>query len=338
MLRFADSFDHYLTAEITKKWDVFASGGVVTIGAFGRNGTNGLRIARPDFGVAVSRGAGAQTHIVGFSFNVGSFPSNSLGEVVAFDDGANNQISVLLNTVGKLYVFSHGVQLGIMANPLNTGVPNYIEFKCKIDNSTGTIELRVNGVAVIAASGLDTQNTANATADRLRLGIAANNGGANWDYDDLYWCDSTGAQCNDFLGDIRVQCLRPTGVGATNAFTPSAGANWQNVDDVTPNDDTDYNSSATPGQVDTFATGDLTPTTGTIKAVQTLVYARKDDAGVRTIAPVIRHAGADNVGPNHNIAAGYAYYVDIFEVHPGTGVAFTVADVNGDEFGYKEVA
>jgi hypothetical protein len=47
---------------------------------------------------------------------------------------------------------------------------HHFEFKTKIDNATGYIEVRVNEVTVLNLTGIDTQNTANAAAAQFMVG------------------------------------------------------------------------------------------------------------------------------------------------------------------------
>src|SRR6185437_13665423 len=75
-------------------------------------------------------------------------------------------------------------------------------------------------------------------------------------------------------GDLRVECVMPNGPGAHTQFTPSAGANWQNVDEVPPDDDTTHNDSSTAGQLDTFVHAALAGIPSSIAAVAVQVRGR----------------------------------------------------------------
>lgn len=187
---------------------------------------------------------------------------------------------------------------------------------------------------------LTNQNTkaqTSATANTVYIGHSAlaNVAGLHY-WDDLYICDGTGSTNNDFLGDVRVQTLYPSSAGATSAFTSSSGGvNYTNVDETPANGDTDYNSSATVGATDTYGYTDI-PASATVKGVQVNVIARKDDAGTRTIAPVVRHSGTDYVGTAQSAGAGtYSDLLQLYEQNPGTSAAWVATDVNNAEFGAK---
>src|SRR5262252_3237638 len=63
-----------------------------------------------------------------------------------------------------------------------------------------------------------------------------------------------------------------------------AGSNFQNVDDATPNADTDYNQ-ATGVATDTFVVQDVPVTGAILYGVQHCMITKKSDAKAATIAP-----------------------------------------------------
>jgi hypothetical protein len=361
MLLFMDSFDHYATADLLEKWSTQATsgfaGGTRTIGAFGRRATNGFRLhAQPntansgDMSKAVS--PGDNTVIVGVSFRFatgGSLPY-TLGEtpcIFAITRVGASQIWLYLNTItGEVTIArSSGgsfVGLGTSSIGLPLNAHTYIELKAVIAPGTGgSAELRFNGTPVLTLTGVNTANTGVAGYESIRLGGLISNAGSSgnnqdFDYDDLYVCDGSGASANDFLGDCRVDVRLPTGPGATTGWTPSAGANWECVDDTVPNDDTDHNTIGTSGAIDTFPVPDAPPDV-TIHGVQFNLTAKKTDAGLCSIAAVVRHGGADYAGPPKNPGTTFANLMTILPVNPGTSASWTEAEFNAAEFGYKRV-
>lgn len=336
---FVDSFDHYATADIVKKWTALT--GTVTIGAFGRNGTNGIRCG----GGAVSKTLPATkvTLISGMAIKLpAGYPSDA--PLIEFRDGATSQIGVYFNSSYQMKIKRNGAggtTLATGTTVLSAGVYYYIELKAKIDNTTGTTEVHINGAAeaALTLTGQDTQQSANAYADNVSFGNTGFGGGLNNDQDDFYINDDAGSANNDFLGDIRVQYIAPDGAGGVTQWTPSAGSNYQNVDETAPDDDTTYNSDATIGDRDTYTLGALSPSTATIKGIQMITYARKDDAGTRTICPVIRISSTNYDQSNlPNLTTSYQYLPLVVEVSPATSVAFTLSEVNGMEAGVKTVA
>jgi hypothetical protein len=160
------------------------------------------------------------------------------------------------------------------------------------------------------------------------------------DYDDLYVLDGSGpAPRNDFLGDCRVDVRLPTAQGNSHAWTPTPVVdNALNVDDPAPDDETTYNATTTVGATDTLVVQDAAVAGGTLFAVQLSLNQRKTDAGTCTIAPVVRHAGVDYPGAGLNPGTTYVYGVTPYNTNPGTAAAWTEADFNAAEFGYKRTA
>lgn len=336
-LLFCDSFDHYLTTQFGVKWTGISGGTINAAG--GRNGTGSLRMG--DLGNSSpgykTFGTSYGSLIAGFGFRTQHIVA---GHIFSFREGGTIQTSVYRDLNNRLVVTRNGVGIGGPgATVLSTNVYYYIELKVVFaTGATGSFTLRVNGVNELTGTNVQTAATANANANQIGChGYQAS--GAFNDFDDFYLCDAAGTVNNDFLGDVRVQAILPSAAGATTQWTPSAGANYTTVDEATPNDDTDYNSSATVNQIDTYAYGDVTPTTGTVKAIQTNCYVRKDDAGIRTVAPVIRTGGVDYVQANlPNLSTSYQYLPQPIENNPGTAAAWTIAEVNAAEFGVKMIA
>lgn len=333
-LLFCDSFDHMVTADMTLKgWTVSAAG--ITAAA-GRFGTDAMRSPNGNFycswGVPVALATGG----VGFAYRSSSF--SSFG-IVNFVDGGTVHLHFRINaSSGKIEVrrgSSTGTLIATGNAVLTTNTFYYLEFKVTINDSTGVIVTKVNGVEDINVTGQDTQNGGNASYDNIRFFWDGQGNGGTCDVDDLVIWDTAGSVNNDFMGDVRVQAILPSGAGATTEWTPSAGSNYQNVDEAAPNGDTDYNSEATATDVDTFVYGDLTPTSGTVKAVQWLAYARKDDGGTRTVRPVVRHGGTDYFGSSKSVSSSYTYLRHLMETNPGTAAAWTISDVNAAEFGIE---
>ena len=326
-LLFCDGFDHYATADIPLKWNDNASG-FSSIGAGGRN-SNAVLLSGGGGGYTkrTCPNASGDTVIVGFAYK----PTN-LGWDRLFRIDTLNAINafMLVQSTGRLNVVFPGGTMMSTTAPLILNTWVYLELKVVIANA-GSATLRANGEVIGTFSG-DTQAGATATWDQVGFGQSGV-GEAGGYIDDFYVCDGTGATNNDFLGDIRVQSILPSGAGNTTQMTPSAGSNYACVDEAAPNGDTDYVSETTAGEKDTYAFGNLTSTSGTIKGVQVLINARKDDAGSRSIAPVYRPVSTDYDGTTVSVSDSYAYLREITEVSPATSAAWTIAEINGAEFG-----
>ncbi|MGH8520136.1 MAG: hypothetical protein ACREU9_01560 [Gammaproteobacteria bacterium] len=279
------------------------------------------------------------TWIIGFSFKPAALPGGAR-DISALLDTAVLHVDLVLNADGTLAVRRAGsVTLGTTTFGVSAGSTYYIEWKIVISDTVGTVDVVVDGSNKLSLTGQDTRNAGNATANVVRLGLTSAAG--TIDYDDVYICDGTGsAPNNTFLGDSRVDYVAPTGAGTTTQLTrggTDSGANWSQVDEAAPNDDTDYNEHATVGNKDTYAFADITHTPTTIFGIQVLAHAKKDDAGAKSIATVTRST-SDFDGATQALSTSYLYYSDIRAVDPNTSAAWTKVNLNAAEHGAKVAA
>jgi hypothetical protein len=349
-LLFMDSFDHYVTADLTEKWAGAAGSPSPVISAGnGRRSTASLRVTSQDFNPAYATTTPSTTGdaiaVWGCALRLVALPTASNTPVLfSLRESATVQVSVVVQSDGKLVVKRgtiSGTVLGTTSSGLSAGTFVFVECKILIHPSAGTVDVRFNGVSVLALTAQNTRNTATATWTALMLGCpdAATVGITVADYDDLYLLDGTGAApWNTFLGDCRVDVRLPTAAGATTGWTPLAGANWQNVDDAAPDDDTTYNSTSTVGATDTFTVQDAPVAGATLYGVQHCLSLKKMDAGACTIAPVVRHSSTDYAGTAIAPTTAYAYGRVINQTNPGTAAQWTEAGFNAAEFGYTRVS
>lgn len=336
-LLFMDGFDHYSSAQINRKWGG-TSGGTLSMQA-GRFAGQSFRLQNTA-GNVVS-GIFSNTHhtvILGMAINWATY-----GPVVLLRDNGTAQVELRINGSGQLYVTRNGTVIaGPSTNSISINTWYYVEFKVKIDNSAGTVEVRVNGTSTgwINATGLDTQNTANAYVNQIVLTNNGTLGIINNHFDDLYFLNTLGTRNNNFLGDSRIETLYPTGAGNSTQWTPNTGNNWAAVDEPgTQDDDTTYISSQTVGHKDTYGYGNLASSSGYVAAVQTDVLYRVDTSGTRSVVPVTRSGGSEADGNTITVSsATYAVAKEIQELNPLTTAEWTRTEVNAAEFGVKVTA
>ena len=327
-LLFADSFDHYnTTLQMARKWDGPCGGAVL---ASGRNRQAWLN---PGTYKNINNLA---TVIVGQAI-LSPNGDQYTGAFLSLRDGGTVQVDMALNANGSISVRRNGTTtLGTSAaSTIRLSTWHYVELKVLINNTSGTVDVKVDGTNVLSLSSQNTQQTANAYATTVNLDHIT----GSLYRDDFYICDANGTANNDFLGDIKVESLMPNSAGTTTQFTPSVGANYTCVDELISNDDTDYVESSTVGQIDLYNYESLATTNGTILAVQANLMAEKTDANVRQIRENCR-VGATTyaAGTTFTLDSGYLDHRFIREVSPNTGVAWTIAEINASEWGIEVVA
>lgn len=283
-----------------------------------------------------------QTWIIGFSAyfdNMGAF-SNFF---IEFKDLENNtiinnndfQCAIAFSNTGIARVCRATEGTILESSPssvLSFDEWHYIEIKVVIGNS-GSYEVRVDNVEVFSNTGIDLQDSSNSTANCVSIGRATA-GSTNIYIGDIYIFDGSGSEFNDFLGPVKIEALLPNGAGNYSQFTPSAGSNYQNVDEARADADTTYNESSTAGNKDTFTFPNVSES-GEIKAVSLQNGCSLQDVGPRTIRSVARISATDYYSSGEEMQNRWKYRNGIWRLNPNDSGAWEDADVNNAEFGYE---
>lgn len=266
-------------------------------------------------------------------------------QLFAHTDGGTNQAGLSILADNKLQFFrtALGTNIGSASSVaiiVDSLVTFYdIETKITINDTTGTIEARVNGGVQITGTGLDTQNTGNAFSTSTQMGRTGGNDGVayTFNFEHLILMDGTGSAGNDFIGPVDVVALPPTSDGTYTEWAVSAGNRFAAVDDADPNGDTDYISSGTVGQRNTFNHGALAGSYTAVKAAAVWINARRDDATTRAFKVLLRNATpTDNLGGiEHFVGNTYTYFFQPYELNPFTAAAWTTTEINAVQYGVQ---
>ena len=332
-----DSFDNYTPLGL--RWTDVVNGAFST----GRSGPSSYRsVGNGSPGGYIERqlAGTATTIIVGCAVLQTLSPGSGIsGWISLIENGVGTHVDLRFNG-SNFYVTRSGALLGTGATFVQQSRWYSIEMKVVIHDTTGSIELRIDGVVELNLTNIDTRSGGTGFVDRIRLGRNVNFPQFDAFFDDLYVCDTAGSVNNDFLGDVRVEALLPTANGNSSVLVGSDGNSTDNyllVDEASPNSDTDYVESSAVGDKDTYVFGNLSPSSGTVFGVLVLPYIRKTDAGIRKMASVARVSGTEVDSADKTLSTSYAYMPDVRETKPGGG-AWTISDVNGAEFGIKVTA
>lgn len=364
-LLYNESWDDFATADIVPRWNsLIQDGARWSIGAFGRNSTNALRMAP---GGANSAGPflyrsvapGDANVRIGTAYTPNSFPVGSGASIVVMSvlDGNAEQLTVQFTQLGKLAILRGAINTGTVlatsTNSLVAGNTVFIELKATIHPSAGTIELFVDNTSVNwipSTTGLNTRSTGTTQWNGIAFGkqgtgVASANG-TTFDYDDTYLLDGVdatatqGAPFNDVLGDVTVRSHFANGVGNSAGWTRGgvdSGQNWSQMDEAAANGDTDYVTATATATKDLYTYEDLKAPGKTILAVTAVHEVRKSEPGTAAIGTVFRQ-GSTDYPPASGIVAGvtYTFPFQIFGVNPATGLPWTESDFNAIQAGpYK---
>lgn len=345
-LLFMDGFDHYgAISQITRKWSTGTLSGLslstnpARHGGKALAGVNGYRLTKVVDTASSTCIFGIALHSTGDNSldNIGFYIYEAVTGCYQATIGVGVQTSTISVSRGL-----NSNMLGSAVGVFPTDAFFYLEVKYVISNvGTGSVEARINGQSVINVTNVSTRGNTfpYATTDSWgSVEIRQGNGTAATYLDDFYLLDGAGTSSNDFWGDTRIDAHYPIGAGNKAQWTPSAGANYQNVDEGAsgPDDDTTRNSTATTGNIDTFEMANLVNAGGTIRGVQVLNCVKKDNAGPCTVRNVLRIGSTDYEGSDFAPSAeSYVYDRDIYDKSPATNLVWDETEFNNMEAGYK---
>lgn len=339
-----DGFDHYNTGA-TGRTNMLQGpyaeieSGVQPTAGNARTGTASLKNTSTS---AVSRtlfrrvfGADKTTAGVGFALYLPNLPgANGDFDLIQFRDSNNAvQCSVALNSTGTISLMrgdgDSGTVLATSASVvIVSGAYQHVEAKATIDDSAGSMEVRVNGVTAVTVSGVDTKNTAIAGTAQFAVRFPSSQASTMLcEFEDIFAWDTSGSNNNDFIGDLKVRMQLVNGDTAVSDWTRNTGANdYEAIDDTAPDSDTTYIEATTVNAVSEFDFTDLPSGVGSIKCVQLTSMMRKTDAGDGSVRQSIVTGGSPEsvaAGASNAMTTVYTYYQDVVETDPSTGALWT---------------
>ncbi|MES2524028.1 MAG: hypothetical protein V4617_15080 [Gemmatimonadota bacterium] len=344
-----DGFERMSTAQAARRGWTFVNGaGSVTVEAGGTVG-NRLRVLGAPFGGFSSeahayRGfVGVQRLLAGVSFQRDA-SSNSDSVALRLNEGGTTHLYVICGETGILTLY-RGDGTPLATSPTFTIVEGdwqFLEIDATIDNVAGSVLLVVDGTTIFDLAGIDTRNGGAAgLIDRFYLACSSGGGFPSQSlhyFDDLYLFDSFGAELNELIGPARVDTQLVTANSGVPGFTPSAGANWENLDEAAPDDDTSYNETLTNDAADAFVLANLPDASLTIHAVAVRVVAKRSDAGLANIAAQLTSGGTTVTGTTRALGAGYSEYTEQFARNPDGDVEWDDAAISALVPGYVRPA
>lgn len=370
-LLFMDGFDHYAYSPTAqKKWDnPITTSGYITGASNGRFGTGGASPGGSN-NVFFSQWVGMQktfnwtptppsTLIIGFAakFDTTSavhpflqiLGSNGRPQVQFWLDDVGGDIKVMLADPATLDIPVGDVPMPTPTLIGNTGfVPPiglWFYFEAKIlfsTGSTGRVDIQLDSTPFTSYVNVKTANTGVTSFKGWRVS-ALSQFTSGYTIDDVYMADNLTGLVTDFTGEVRVQTMLPDAEGFQNDFFPSTGTNnAANVNlartswvETTPT--ARYNFAGNVNDIDLYSIGNFT-IAGTIFGVQANLSHRKDDVGIRRVAPIVRTGGNIYVGTDVPQYSDYTWAGSIWEINPALALSWNLTELNQAEFGIKIVS
>jgi hypothetical protein len=251
-------------------------------------------------------------------------PGSFATETLLYWDEASGELRLRVNnsTVASISAAAAGFAT------VNTYYHIGVTFKANA--STGFISVYLDGVQVLTYSG----NTGTTISGfYVGGGIGAFGTWSNTAYiDDLYVDDTTG-EADAPPSSLRFDWKSANGAGTATGLSVSAGTNYQAVDDIPVNDDTDYVYAASSGLKDYYTVADFTLPAGyVVNALIPTSWARRTDAGTDSQWKLgTRLSGTDVIGSARSMGTSYGVLYERQTTKPGGG-AWSESDVNSAEF------
>lgn len=366
MLKWFDGFERYgniarmtegigggaAWSEVTAGWSLATSNPAT--------GSYQMRMASSTSLKQMRRVWGEAKQIVGggYRFMVTDLPSR---EGLLYRDGAlvlaqirdvsnNDHLTLILGTDGSIVArrdftmnpssaslasTANGTEIG-RSNPcVARGGYHHFEFKTKIDDTTGYIEVRVNEVTVLNLTGIDTQGTANAAAAQFSIGESkvlnsasppdASAGFGNFDIDDVFAWDTDATDSEntiaDWVGDKGVYLLKPNGDTAEADFTVVNSVTSYGAINEVPPSGTSYLQTADATARTVVEVEPLPDNVAEVIALSGFIYARKEESGTVGYRAGLISGTDETYGPEDNPSTAYAYLrPGPKTIDPATGV------------------
>lgn len=346
-LLFIDSFDHYNSSQMNRKWTI--GGSAIVPGRTG-NGANVGTFENPSKTLQV----GANPMAVGLAYNTPGFANNIIfmqnqlptpfsttlghvgdGRVVVSaaggGGGASSGPSVWVMHVNTWYYLELQATISVVADPVH----NQSDWTC-------VYVVRVNGNQIMSGTlTWITSGQLTATLQYITVGPGGPGTGLEAIIDDFYVTDG------ELLGDIAIYPLFPRLDGTRVQWIPNpTGSHFSDVNEHAPDDFTTTVScpSSATGSIDEYYM-DLIPSfSGTIKGAQSNWCVIKSDVGDAAIRGVYDSGSlvftvdpATSDGFFHPSDVSWEYYSDAQRFSVFTSGNWTVSEINGMQVGIERM-
>lgn len=204
-----------------------------------------------------------------------------------------------------------------------------VEVHYKPHTSSGVFQVKVNGTLDIDFSG----QTANSTLQVNKISF----GRDPWDVGDGgFYVDDIILDDTNWIGDTRAQLIRASGAGDATQLTPSAGSNWDCVDEL-GNSATDYVSGTSADLLDLYALNNPV-SIDTAKAVCVTAHIRAT-SGLKVQLAIKTH-GTVYYSPSKDspVPTGIGPVSHIWETNPYTAESWTNEELNDLQTGARIVS
>ena len=258
-----------------------------------------------------------------------------------FRDVSNNlRLGIRVSTTGTIQVYRDvafltdiGTLIGETTGPVLTAQAwRHVETKVLWSTTVGTVTIKVEGVEVLALTGV---NTGAGNYAQFCIGVSAtsvttvNFAGSMKDV--VFW-DGTGSQNNDFLGPVGVYWRQPNADISSGWARTSGSTDYGLVDESPPVDAGYIYADDTPPAASIMGMEALPADVVAIRGIISVARAQKSDGGDGNMQVSLSPNGTDwDTGADNAISTAFTYYLDVSEVSPDTAAPWTPVEVDSLE-------
>jgi len=286
-----------------------------------------------------------QTLIVGINLDSSTNGVQPDDDILNFYDGTNLQLKLRLlggaTSTSLRAINGQGTTLGTSTASFTQG-SHYIEVIATFHSSTGAVTIYLDGVNVLALTGVRTTGSGGNQATKVSFASTRTFGWSG--YDDYYICDSSGAApWNTVISGgnpnnlPKVGTKTISGTGNLAQWTPLSGLNYTQVNESDMNSDTSYNSTYTIGASDLYSLTSSGLTTNIIYGVQATSWTKLDSTGSRTASMEWKSGATVYDGSifTENGTSSYTPHMEMKTLDPNTNAQWTRANLDALQIGMK---
>lgn len=213
----------------------------------------------------------------------------------------------------------------------------FVEMNTVVNNTTGSWEVRIDGVSIFSDTSIDTSDGGNGVISHVQIrGI--DNGLLRTDFAGVIAWDNTGGDLTDFPGPISFRTIHPDADGDDEAWTTSSGTDsFALVNETAPHDDdTDYLQDTVSTNRSLFTYDDLSTNYSGVIGVQINTVVRETDASDFTLINTFKQGGTLYPESSQAIAGQtYENLSNVLDLDPDTSVAWIITGINSLQAGIE---
>jgi len=215
----------------------------------------------------------------------------------------------------------------------------HVEMHLKMHATLGEFHVWINGVLEVSEEGIDTTLGGATLIERWRIvtdNISTSNTIESY-FDNVIIQDDSGASDNGRIGVRYLEPVRSNASGDLSQwglFPDTGESDWEDIDDVAPNDDTDYLHEDTDGQQFLVNLADWDATGKTPLKVHVTSIAKREGGTAADAIKLLAKSGATTAKSASCELADGTYRFNLFTLHDDPdGGSWLEAGIDGLQIG-----